>query len=225
MNIILLGPPGAGKGTQAKMLQDMFNLAKLSTGDMLRAEVSEGTPLGKKVQDIMTRGELVPDDIIIAMIRERIKEDDCKNGFILDGFPRTVAQAEALDKMLAAEKASLDYVVELKVDDAALVKRITGRFSCGKCGAGYHETFSPPKQAGICDACGSSEFVRRKDDSEETVVNRLKAYHAQTAPLLPYYTQKGILLSVDGMLDISMVSKQLEAIIGKKQPAAASARK
>ena len=213
MNLILLGPPGAGKGTQAQHLSAKYNLAKLSTGDMLRAAVAAGTEIGKLAKGIMAEGKLVPDNIMIDLIRDRIREKDCTNGFILDGFPRTVAQAEALDAMLASEKKRMDYIIELKVDDQKLVERITGRFSCAKCGAGYHDSFKQPKVAGICDECGSAEFSRREDDKAETVIKRLNAYHAQTAPLLPYYGKKGVLYTVDGMADIEVVGKALDMVL------------
>lgn len=213
MNIILLGPPGAGKGTQAERLRDTYKLAKLSTGDMLREAVKAGTELGREAQGIMARGELVPDEIMVEMIRQRIQEDDCKNGFILDGFPRTIAQAEALDEMLEAEGKKLDFVIELEVQDDILVERISGRFSCAKCGAGYHDLFKKPENQGICDSCGHTEFSRRKDDNRETVINRLEAYHRQTAPLLPYYKQRGVLVSVDGMALIDEVTEALHQIV------------
>lgn len=213
MNLILLGPPGAGKGTQAQYLETKLGVAKLSTGDMLRAAVASGSALGKQVQDIMAKGQLVSDDIVINLLRERIQQADCQKGFILDGFPRTVAQAEALDVMLAEEKKQLNYVIELKVDDQKLVDRIAGRYSCAKCGAGYHDSFKQPKVAGTCDECGASEFSRREDDKAETVAKRLDAYHAQTAPLLPYYKQKDVLTTVDGMADINEVTRQIDALI------------
>lgn len=215
MNLILLGPPGAGKGTQAARLESLYGLKQLSTGDMLRAAVASGSALGQEVKGIMERGELVSDTIIVRMIAERIGAADCKNGFILDGFPRTVPQAEALDRMLGEKGLKLDHVVELQVDDAALVARISGRFSCAKCGANYHDTNRKPRQDGICDACGSAEFIRRKDDNAATVATRLKAYHSQTAPLLPYYKGRGALESVDGMASIEAVAGALDRIIGK----------
>ncbi|WP_448189871.1 adenylate kinase [Azospirillum sp. sgz301742] len=214
MNLILLGPPGAGKGTQARRLEDTRGLVQLSTGDMLRALVAGGSPLGQQAKEIMTAGKLVPDELVIQMISDRIDQPDVKTGFILDGFPRTVAQADALDKMLAAKGLKLDHVIEMKVDDAALVERITGRYTCAKCGKGYHETFEKPAVDGVCDVCGSTEFKRRADDNAETVKTRLDQYHAQTAPILPYYKERGVLKTVDGMADIDVVTTQIEAILG-----------
>jgi adenylate kinase len=213
MNLILLGPPGAGKGTQAQRLQDRYGIVQLSTGDMLRAAVAAGSEVGKQAKAIMEAGKLVPDDVMVRMIAERIAEPDCKNGFILDGFPRTIAQAEALDRMLASKGLKLDAVIEMKVDDEALVKRITGRFSCAKCGTVYHDQEKQPKTKGVCDKCGSKEFVRRPDDKEETVKARLAAYHGQTAPLLPYYRGKGMLKSVNGMAPIDDVTRQVESLL------------
>lgn len=213
MNLLLLGAPGSGKGTQAKRLRDKYGLVQLSTGDMLRATVKAGTDVGKKAKAIMEEGRLVPDDIVIAIIAERIVAEDCRNGFILDGFPRTIAQAEALDAMLARKRMTLDHVIDLKVDEAALIKRIAGRYSCAKCGAGYHDEFQKPKVPGVCDACGSKEFVRRPDDKPETVASRLAAYRAQTAPIIPYYAKKRVLKQVDGMAPIDRVTRQIEAIL------------
>lgn len=213
MNLILLGPPGAGKGTQADFLQKKLSVPKLSTGDMLRAAVAAGTEIGKKADEVMKAGRLVSDEIMIRLIRERIAEPDCSKGFILDGFPRTLTQARELDKMLAALNRPLSLVIELTVDDAALVDRIAGRFACGKCGAGYHDSFRPPHKEGVCDVCGATEFTRRKDDNRETVKSRLDAYHAQTAPLLPYYRQRGVLKSVDGMALIGDVTRAIDGLV------------
>jgi adenylate kinase len=217
MNLILFGPPGAGKGTQAEILQKEHGLAKLSTGDMLRAAVASGSEIGKQAKEIMAKGSLVPDSIMIDMIRERIRQNDCRMGFILDGFPRTLAQAQALDVMLADERNNLDMVIELQVDDKELVSRIAGRYSCAKCGSGFHDEFKQPVKAGVCDQCGSTQFTRREDDKAETVAKRLDAYHAQTAPLLPYYKQKGVLVSVNGMAEIEDVTGQIDKIIGSRK--------
>jgi adenylate kinase len=213
MNLILLGPPGAGKGTQAKRLEDRHGLIQLSTGDMLRAVVASGAPLGQQAKEIMAAGKLMPDELMIQMIGDRISQPDCAKGFILDGFPRTVPQAEALDRMLEEKGLKLDHVIEMKVDDAALVERITGRYTCAKCGRGYHDKFETPKVDGVCDVCSSTEFTRRADDNAETVTTRLAAYHKQTAPILPYYKERGVLETVDGMADIDVVTEQIEALL------------
>ena len=213
MKLILLGPPGAGKGTQAKRLEEAYGLVQLSTGDMLRAAVRAGTEIGQKARTVMESGGLVPDEIVVSIIAERIAQPDCANGFILDGFPRTLAQAEALDDMLAERGSRIDHVIEMKVDDAALIERLSGRFSCAGCGAAYHDEFNRPKVDGVCDICGGREFIRRKDDAAETVAARLKAYHAQTAPLLPYYRKRGVLHTVDGMAEIDEVTRQIRAAL------------
>jgi adenylate kinase len=209
MRLVLLGPPGAGKGTQAERIKARYGSAHLSTGDMLREAVAAGTAVGRRAKAIMDAGRLVPDDVMIRLVAERIAEPDCARGFILDGFPRTLAQAEALDALLDDRAERLDAVLELAVDDDALVERISGRFACAKCGAGYHDRFRQPKVAGVCDVCGSREFVRREDDKAETVRARLEAYHAQTAPLLPYYRNKGLLVVVDGMAGIDEVTAEI----------------
>lgn len=213
MNLILLGPPGAGKGTQAKILEDSHGVVQLSTGDMLRELVAKGGPLGEQAKEIMGAGKLMPDELMVQMISERIEQPDCAKGLILDGFPRTVPQAEALDGMLADKGLKLDAVVLMDVDDAILTERITGRFTCAKCGAGYHDTFNKPKVDGVCDACGSTEFKRRADDNAETVKTRLDAYHKQTAPILPYYERKGVLRKVDGMAAIDEVTRQIAGVL------------
>ncbi|MDP6786520.1 MAG: adenylate kinase [Rhodospirillales bacterium] len=209
MYLVLFGPPGAGKGTQAKRLEAACHLVQLSTGDMLRAEVASGSALGIKAKDIMEAGKLVPDELIVDMISSRIDDAEGEAGFILDGFPRTIPQARALDAMLDGKGLKLDRVIELRVDDEAMVERITGRFSCASCGANYHQKFNPTKVAGLCDACGGDRFDRRADDTMETVRARLKAYHDQTAPLISYFEKKGNLLSVDGMAAIDDVTRQI----------------
>jgi adenylate kinase len=215
MNLILLGPPGAGKGTQAKRLEQKHGLVQLATGDMLRAATASGTELGRRVKAVMDAGHLVSDDIIIDMIAERIAQPACARGFILDGFPRTVPQAEALDAMLAERGQRLDHVILMEVDEAALVDRLSGRFTCGNCGASYHDRYHRPKLAGVCDICGSTNLVYRPDDRAEAVKTRFEAYRNQTAPILPYYREKGILRAVDGMAEIDEVTRQIEAILAQ----------
>lgn len=213
MNLILLGPPGAGKGTQAQRLVAKRGLVQLSTGDMLRSAVRAGTEIGQKAKAVMDAGALVSDDIVIGIIAERIDRPDCQNGFILDGFPRTLKQAAALEDLLDQKGKTLDAVIELKVDDDVLVDRISGRFTCAKCGAGYHDRYRQPKTPGVCDVCGSSEFTRRADDNAATVRNRLMAYYRETAPLIGYYFAKDRLHSIDGMAPIEEVARQIDEVL------------
>jgi adenylate kinase len=214
-NLMLLGPPGAGKGTQAKEIATRHGLIQLSTGDMLRAAVGAGTEIGRHVKEIMAKGDLVPDAVVIEIISERMDESDCKAGVILDGFPRNLAQAAALDKVLEEKKRKLDAVIELKVDDNQLIQRIVGRFTCAKCGEGYHDRFKRPKVRGVCDICQSTEFTRRPDDNADTVSKRLMVYYRETAPLLGYYFCKGTLRSVDGMAPIAQVAKEIDKVLGE----------
>jgi adenylate kinase len=213
MNLILLGPPGAGKGTQAKGVAARHGLIQLSTGDMLRAAAEAGTDVGRKAKAIMDQGDLVPDAVVVKIISERLDKPDCKGGVILDGFPRNLAQAAALDKVLAEKKRKLDAVIELKVDDGRLVDRIVGRFTCANCGEGYHDRFKRPKVRGVCDVCQATEFTRRPDDTAETVNKRLMVYYRETAPLLGYYFCKGNLRTVDGMASIDDVAKEIDAAL------------
>ena len=213
INLILLGPPGAGKGTQARRLQENYEIVQLSTGDMLRTEVKLGSHLGRQAKEVMDSGNLVSDDLIIAMISIRIDQDDCSNGFILDGFPRTTGQAEALTVMLKNKGLKIDHVIELVVDDT-MGERITGRFSCAGCDAGYHDEFQKPQKEGVCDECGGTEFIRRADDNAETVQKRLATYHEQTASIVSYYRDKGVMESVNAMLSIDEVTERLKAIVG-----------
>ncbi len=213
MNLILLGPPGAGKGTQAKVLQESRGLKQLSTGDMLRTAIAAGSEIGLKAKVIMDRGDLVSDEVILDVVAERMGKPDIKAGVVFDGFPRTPAQAQALDKMLAARGQKVDAVIEMKVEDEVLISRISGRYTCAKCGKGYHDSFAKPARPGICDACGSTEFTRRADDNEKTVRDRLNVYNKQTAPLVSYYTSRGNLRSVDGMADINHVTDAIGHIL------------
>ena len=215
MKLILLGPPGAGKGTQAQQLEKKRGLIQLSTGDMLRAATKAGTAVGLKAKAVMDKGELVPDDIVVGIIAERIMQPDCKNGFILDGFPRTLQQAAALDRMLDDKGDPMHAVIELKVDYNRLVERIIGRYACADCGEGYHDRFKRPKVRGVCDVCGSTEFTRRADDNAETVTTRMMAYYRDTSPLTGYYFCKGVLHSVDGMAPIDEVAVAIEDILAK----------
>jgi adenylate kinase len=216
MNLILLGPPGAGKGTQAKTIAAKFGLIQLSTGDMLRAAVEAGSPIGRKAKAVMDRGELVSDAIVVEIISARLDGPDCKAGVIFDGFPRTLAQASALDRVLKRKKLKLDAVVELKVNDDQLVERIAGRFTCATCGAGYHDRFRQPKTAGTCDVCGGKEFLRRPDDTAETVGRRLMVYYRETSPLVGYYYCKGNLRSVDGMGSVEDVAAAIAAQLPRR---------
>ncbi|MFD0849515.1 adenylate kinase [Sphingosinicella xenopeptidilytica] len=213
MNIILLGPPGAGKGTQASKLVEERGMVQLSTGDMLRAAVKAGTPVGLKAKAVMDAGQLVSDEIVSDLIGDKLDEMGPDKGAIFDGYPRTAAQAESLDAILSARGRSLDHVIELDVDEDALVERITGRFTCAKCGEGYHDTFKQPKAEGVCDVCGGTEFKRRPDDNAETVRTRMAEYRAKTAPILPIYEARGLVKRVDGMADMDDVAASIAAIL------------
>ena len=216
MNIILLGPPGAGKGTQAQRLVERFGMRQLSTGDMLRAAVKAGTPVGLQAKAVMERGELVSDEIVSALIGEELDAMNAATGAIFDGYPRTAAQAAALDAILEARGRTLGKVIELEVDEDALVVRITGRFTCANCGKGYHDTFEQPLKPGVCDKCGGTEFKRRPDDNEETVRTRMAEYRAKTAPILPIYEARGLVARVDGMAEIDAVTKTIEGLLDTK---------
>lgn len=213
--LILLGPPGSGKGTQARLLEEKHGLVQLSTGDLLRAAVAAGTEAGKQAKAVMEAGELVSDEIVIAILRDRLAEPDCASGVILDGFPRTTVQAEALDALLEETGQRINAAISLEVDDAAMVTRITQRFTCGSCGEGYHETFKPTAKLGVCDKCGSTDMKRRADDNAETVTQRLEAYHAQTAPLITYYDGKDALSRVDAMEAIDKIASNLSAVVSR----------
>jgi adenylate kinase len=213
LNIILLGPPGAGKGTQARIITETRGMIQLSTGDMLRAAVAAGTEVGRRADAVMKAGGLVSDEIVVGVVSERLNAPDVSRGVIFDGFPRTTPQAEALDRLLAEKGMKLDVVIDMQVDDAAMVNRIAGRYTCAGCGEGYHDTEKKPAVAGVCDKCGSAEFKRRKDDNAETVAARLKEYHAETAPLIAYYRRTGKLKSVDGMAEIDRVTASIAAVL------------
>ena len=216
MNIILLGPPGAGKGTQAARLMTRYGMVQLSTGDMLRAAVKAGTPTGLKAKSVMESGGLVSDDIVSGIIGERLDEVDTVGGVIFDGYPRTAAQAHQLDALLQDRGRTLDHVIELEVDEDALVARIVGRYTCANCGAGYHDSFHKPKIAGVCDTCAGTDFKRRPDDNEDTVRTRMEEYRGKTAPILPIYEARGLVSRVDGMADIDQVTTAIVAILDGK---------
>lgn len=213
MRLILLGPPGAGKGTQAKLLVDHYGIPQLSTGDMLRAAVAAETEVGLKAKAIMASGKLVSDDIVNAIVSDRLDEADCAAGFILDGYPRTLEQSDALEAMLAEKDKPLDCVVQLEVDDEQLIERVSGRFTCGNCGEGYHDVFKRPAKADVCDRCGASDFKRRADDNAETMRTRLQAYYKETAPLVGYYYAKGLLRQVDGMGEIGAIQNAIRKVL------------
>lgn len=215
MNLILLGPPGAGKGTQASRLVKERGLVQLSTGDMLRAAVAAQTPVGLQAKSVMESGGLVSDEIVNGILSERLDHDDARKGFILDGYPRTSVQALALDAMLTDKGLALDHVIELEVDEDALVDRITGRFTCAKCGEGYHDRHKQPKVAGVCDVCGATEFKRRPDDNAETVRTRMAEYRAKTAPILPHYEARGLVSRVDGMADMDAVAASIDQVLDR----------
>ncbi|WP_137131942.1 adenylate kinase [Rhizobium sp. FY34] len=214
MRLILLGPPGAGKGTQAQRIVEKYGIPQLSTGDMLRAAVAAETDVGKRAKAVMDAGKLVSDDIVIAIVSERIDQPDCEKGFILDGFPRTLVQADATEAMLAAKGLDLSVVIELKVNDKELVRRVSGRYSCAQCGSVYHDSDKRPAAEGVCDKCGSTHFKRRPDDNAETMTQRLEVYYKETSPLIGFYYAKGRLKSVDGMADMDVVTGDIEAILG-----------
>jgi adenylate kinase len=212
MNLILLGPPGAGKGTQAKMMIDKYHIPQISTGDILRAALKERTPLGLKAKEYMDKGLLVPDEVVIDIIKERLKEADCQKGYILDGFPRTVAQAQALDKVLASMNTAIDDVISIEVDKGELIKRLTGRRTCRQCGRGYHVIFDPPTNKDLCDKC-QGELYQRDDDNEDTVRNRLEVYDSQTFPLIQYYKEKTLIRSIDGQGSIQQIFDRIVKVL------------
>jgi len=211
--LILLGPPGAGKGTQARMLEEKFGLVQLSTGDLLRAAVAAGTEAGKAAKSVMDAGGLVSDDIVLAILKDRMRAPDTGKGVILDGYPRTPGQAQSLDALLSDQGLKISATVSIAVDDAAMVARVSGRYTCADCGEGYHDDFKRPAKSGVCDKCGGTAFKRRADDNAETVGARLTAYHAQTAPLIAYYEDRGVLRSVDGMGAIDAIAAELGAVV------------
>jgi adenylate kinase len=215
MRLILLGPPGAGKGTQAQRIVEKHGIPQLSTGDMLRAAVVAGTEVGKRAKAVMDAGNLVSDEIVNAIVSERIDQADCAKGFILDGYPRTLVQADSVEVMLSAKGMKLDVVIEMQVDDAVLVQRVSGRYTCAKCGAGYHDKNHRTKVEGVCDKCGSHEFKRRPDDNAETMTTRLQDYYKKTSPLIGYYHGKGLLQPVDGMAPIDEVTAAIETILSR----------
>lgn len=214
MKVIMLGAPGAGKGTQAKKIAEKYQIPHISTGDIFRANIKEGTELGKKAKEYMDQGLLVPDDLVVDLVVDRVKQDDCKNGYVLDGFPRTIPQAEALDKALEAFNEKMDYAIDVEVPDENIVNRMGGRRACVGCGATYHLSYAPPKQENICDVCGK-DLILRDDDKPETVQKRLNVYHEQTQPLINYYNNAGILHEVDGTVDIEDVFKAIVDILGE----------
>ena len=211
-NIIFLGAPGSGKGTQAAILSDDLNIPAISTGDILRAEVKSQSEIGNLAKKYMDEGGLVPDEVVIGIIKKRLLEDDCKNGFILDGFPRNLSQAISLDENLVEIKKEISSVISLEVPDETIIKRITGRFSCANCGALYNKFFNNTKKEGICDSCNSKEFISRDDDNEEAIINRLKVYHSNTSELIKFYTKKGLIYKVDGLKPINLVKNQIKDI-------------
>ena len=213
MKIIMLGAPGAGKGTQAKMIAEKYGIPHVSTGDIFRANIKNGTELGKKAKSFMDKGELVPDELTVSMLLDRVGQPDCKDGYVLDGFPRTIPQAEELDRALSGRNEMIDFAIDVDVPDENIVKRMSGRRACLKCGSTYHMEHIPPRKEGICDSCGS-ELVLRDDDKAETVLKRLQVYHDQTQPLIDFYTRKGILKTVDGTLDMQDVFAAIVGLLG-----------